>query len=225
MVKQSPGIILLYTIRGDRFTTIIVTIVSRVIFFPPIQLLIYIIKFHRRQNPSTYSLRALCSRNRDRSRGTIAWTHLTFMLTSSSSWSMCKLDTHRRAASASSSSTSTLSSLRIFTVVTFPYRQNRLNTRSQLTGTRSSPCTRSTLLGSGAEGRASGAGSESPLAPKLRGCPWLYAVSTRLGPPMFLQYWAIRHPCPDYYFIETSRTSRGRQRVMVIYDRDNISHK
>lgn len=132
--------------------------------------------------------RAYCSPD------TIAWTHLTFMWTSSSTWSMCKLDTHRLAASASSSSTSTLSSLRIFTVVTFPYRQNRLNTRSQLTGTRSSPCTRSTLLGSGTDGRDSaGAGSESPLAPTLRECPRLFAVSTRLGPPVFLYYVEWKH--------------------------------
>jgi len=101
-------------------------------------------------------------------QGTIT-THFTFMLTMSSSWSMCKLDTHRLAASTSSISTRTLSSFRIFTVVTFPYRQNKLNTRSQLTSSWSSPCTSSTLLGTDWVGRKSEVGYESPLAPTLRG--------------------------------------------------------
>lgn len=110
-------------------------------------------------------------------------THFTFMLTMSSSWSMCKLDTHRLAASTSSISTRTLSSFRIFTVVTFPYRQNKLNTRSQLTISWSSPCTSSTLFGTDGEGRKSGVGNESPLAPTLRG--FSLFVSKLVEPPVF----------------------------------------
>lgn len=106
------------------------------------------------------------------------------MLTISSSWSMCKLDTHRLAASTSSISTSTLSSLRIFTVVTFPYKQNKLNTRSQLTSSWSSPCTSSTLLGTDGEGRKSGVGYESPLAPILRG--WSLFVPKLVEPSAFV---------------------------------------
>lgn len=77
------------------------------------------------------------------------FTYLTFILfASSSKGSKCKLDTHRFAASKSSSSTSTLSYFNILTVDTFPYRQNKLNTRSQLIAgrTRSRPCTSKILL-------------------------------------------------------------------------------
>lgn len=72
--------------------------------------------------------------------------HLTLIFFASPSGNRCRLDTHRAAASTFSSSTNILSFLRIFTVSTFPYRQNRLNTRSQLTGTQSNPWTSTILL-------------------------------------------------------------------------------
>lgn len=117
--------------------------------------------------------------------------HLTFILLISSRGSKCKLDLQRLAASMSSNSTRTLSSFKIFTVVTFPYRQNKLNTRSQLTGTRSKPCTSRILLGwdrlqGSTRWRGCGGESESPLSGP---------VTTRVDHSSFLYCTNDRHYC------------------------------